>query len=57
MSLVWEYPYVEECDCCHEWLPVLEVQLAGSQFLCEKCRTAVDNAPKPDTISNQKNLT
>lgn len=31
-------PYMEECGCCHEVLPLRLVKLAGGgTFSCEKC--------------------
>jgi len=27
-----------ECDLCHDEFPQLEIELAGTQMLCKKCR-------------------
>lgn len=29
-----------ECECCHDIMPIIYVELneAGTQFLCKKCR-------------------
>lgn len=29
---------LEECDCCHDWFRIWDVEFDGKQFLCKKCR-------------------
>lgn len=28
---------LEECDCCHDLFPLVEMTLTGPQFLCFTC--------------------
>ncbi len=34
------FAVLEECDCCHDMLPLDAIALTGPQFLCRKCRAA-----------------
>ena len=31
------YGAIEECDCCHDELPLSEIIFTGVQFLCAAC--------------------
>jgi len=37
---------IEECDLCHEYLPVRQIEYNGTQFLCEKCRSEGEKGEK-----------
>lgn len=44
--LVGRNNMLQECDCCHEEFPVLEIVFDGKFFYCHDCVSGLSNVDK-----------